>query len=317
MAPQAQDLPNKNFNQSPVYSMSYFAVNCQSRWNSHKQQIPQSLSDNLSLKVESPSLLCQEAKHLGLQHQDHDSSSTQSSSQPHPEVTVVGATNSQDQCISSESGGDGSYGKQVEGQMKPVFFTGHPNSVTNPSEIDFSQSINHVSYPYADPYCGGLFAAYGPQNITQPQMVGMAPARVALPLDLAEDGPIYVNAKQYHGILRRRQMRAKLEAQNKLVKNRRPYLHESRHQHALNRVRGSGGRFLSKKKLQQADPNPGGRQKGSEFEVDQSETGKYCGSTNSSFGITSVTNSDAIFRQPDCGFSTISPHLGVRAPVVR
>ena len=51
-------------------------------------------------------------------------------------------------------------------------------------------------------------------------MVGMAPARVALPLDLAEDGPIYVNAKQYHGILRRRQMRAKLEAQNK-VKNRR------------------------------------------------------------------------------------------------
>lgn len=31
-----------------------------------------------------------------------------------------------------------------------------------------------------------------------------------------------------------------------------PYLHESRHLHAVNRVRGSGGRFLSTKKLQES-----------------------------------------------------------------
>lgn len=55
----------------------------------------------------------------------------------------------------------------------------------------------------------------------QPPMVGIAPPRVPLPLDLQEDGPIYVNAKQYHGILRRRQSRAKLEAQNKLLKARK------------------------------------------------------------------------------------------------
>lgn len=31
-----------------------------------------------------------------------------------------------------------------------------------------------------------------------------------------------------------------------------PYLHESRHLHAVNRARGAGGRFLNTKKLQQS-----------------------------------------------------------------
>lgn len=55
-------------------------------------------------------------------------------------------------------------------------------------------------------------------------MVGIAPARVPLPLEIADDGPIYVNAKQYHGILRRRQSRAKQEAQNKLIKHRKVWI---------------------------------------------------------------------------------------------
>ncbi|KAK4523017.1 hypothetical protein GAYE_PCTG33G0907 [Galdieria yellowstonensis] len=63
-----------------------------------------------------------------------------------------------------------------------------------------------------------------------------------------QEAPVFVNAKQYHRILKRREARRRQLGQEAFTekKLRRPYRHESRHRHAKNRQRGIGGRFLSK-----------------------------------------------------------------------
>ncbi|KAL5155588.1 Nuclear transcription factor Y subunit A-10 [Glycine soja] len=112
------------------------------------------------------------------------------------------------------------------------------SSLTDPHsrfEIGFSQPMLCAKYPYTDQFYG-LFSAYAPQ----------ISGRIMLPLNMSsDDGPIYVNAKQYHGIIRRRQSRAKAVLDHKLTKRCKPYMHESRHLHAMRRPRGSGGRFLN------------------------------------------------------------------------
>ncbi|KAL3352928.1 hypothetical protein AABB24_020750 [Solanum stoloniferum] len=260
----------------------------------------------------SISLLSGDMKSLDPDLQGETLRLTHSTLNSQDEMTASGKTNSQDQCASSDYVHDERYGRDMQVQIKPALF-----SLQN----ELAYSTGFSAFGYSDPYISGLYTAYGPQPY--PHMMGIAPARVPLPVDMAEDGPIYVNAKQYHGILRRRQIRAKLEAQNKLVKNRKPYLHESRHLHAVNRVRGSGGRFLSSKKVHQSDPNS--YPTNSTYSLDSVE---HEGSTSAFSSVRQdvVHNGINFQQQPDHMAFSVSSHMVItmqgngtqqRAPVVR
>ncbi|XP_021892429.1 nuclear transcription factor Y subunit A-10-like, partial [Carica papaya] len=142
-------------------------------------------------------------------------------------------------------------------------------------ELGFGQPMICAKYAYMD-QCYGLFSAYAPQ----------ISGRIMLPLNLTtDDGPIYVNAKQYHGIIRRRQSRAKAVLENKATRSRKPYMHYSRHLHAMRRPRGCGGRFLNTKNLDSI--------KGA-TEVKNASEGKL-------YLLTGSQNSDSEVLQSDSG----------------
>lgn len=84
--------------------------------------------------------------------------------------------------------------------------------------------------------------------------------------------PFYVNAKQYHRILKRRIARAKLEEKLKVERIKKPYLHESRHKHAMRRPRGQGGRFLTAAEIAELKLKEQQQQNDSKDSITQTET---------------------------------------------
>jgi nuclear transcription factor Y alpha len=94
---------------------------------------------------------------------------------------------------------------------------------------------------------------------SQPTQQSHQSPEVAPAAGTAEESPLYVNAKQFHRILKRRMARQKLEEALRLTsKGRKPYLHESRHNHAMRRPRGPGGRFLTAEEVAAIEGKAGG-----------------------------------------------------------
>ncbi|PWA38072.1 CCAAT-binding factor, conserved site-containing protein [Artemisia annua] len=165
------------------------------------------------------------------------------------QTTSDGVVEDTDSSTAPQSGLKGNNGQEHQ-QPKQV-------ETNSPMEL-LGHSIVLTSNPYQDPHYAGMMT-YGTR--AHQHLLGIHQSRMALPLQMEEE-PVYVNAKQYNGILRRRQSRAKAELEKKVVKSRKPYLHESRHQHAMKRARGCGGRFLNTKKMDSDKTTNSTQQKG-------------------------------------------------------
>ncbi|KAL3645999.1 hypothetical protein CASFOL_011179 [Castilleja foliolosa] len=228
-----------------------------------------------------------------------DSSSTLSSGQSNLEVATSAKSDAHAQNISFQPGIFETRKKRGEDYVRPFLSDGNANYISHQVPMDHhNQSLDYVSYPFAGSYFGKISSACDPNAVVYPQMMGVPPTRVVLPLDCT-DGivPVYVNSKQYHAILRRRQIRAKLEARNNITKSRKPYLHESRHLHALKRVRGSGGRFVNTKNEQKTKTAL------SERVIQHSERNHSWGPTTTFGSDVSCIFNDDIFPQQGLGVS--------------
>lgn len=109
------------------------------------------------------------------------------------------------------------------------------------------------------------FSSYSAYMMQQPMLSSLglpqacyppqSPNKLQLPPSSPTEAPVYVNARQYHRILKRRMRRGSVTP--RLRDHGRSYRHESRHQHACRRMRGPKGMFLSKEETQRLQQQEG------------------------------------------------------------
>ena len=148
--------------------------------------------------------------------------------------------------------------KKKQNSEEDSFFKLDEYNTTNKSS-ETIQDENSINLNYIDttiydnpdyygilpgiPYING-FEAY-----SYPHLINPFAQKIPIKT-LRNNEYIYVNCKQYSRILKRREARKKYFEmfENDYFLNKKiKYHHESRHKHAMNRERGKGGRFLSKK----------------------------------------------------------------------
>ncbi|OAY65460.1 Nuclear transcription factor Y subunit A-7 [Ananas comosus] len=167
--------------------------------------------------------------------------------------------------------------KQVDGHVKPVLSLESGGAIYSPPSVDYGQPIGYIPIPQGDPYLGGILAAYAPHAV---HIFSYNLCSHLIAVSCLMISNLYILSVQ-------------------------PYLHESRHRHAMKRARGSGGRFLNAKEQQEHEQQQHHQQQQQKSAATSTANRKcFSGSTELQLG------GDSGFHTDDSTSGSSAHHLG-------